>query len=295
MPISAKTLVAEQLLVTVTLQDSVGHAHNLMHEHGYSQLPIVDTDLKPIGIITAETIAQQVKLYGPTFETQPIGNADFDEPLKFHHTKDIFALLDSLNRPSAILLVDDSEKLINIITNRDTALYFRQKAEDLILIGFIEKSLKSHIVSILGGNSPELQEAVDYLSGSYEGNRKRVTQSLNTLKKVIIEVFKVKGHVLVEDDSDLINILDTSLPQAKLITFDDLTLDGFIKIVENNWGQFESIFKSFPQDSWSKMMHNVREIRNKVFHFKEEVTRIERVSLRGCATWYERISISAKS
>ena len=143
-----------------------------MREHRFKQVPVVDADDKPLGLVTQDQIAHLNAQHGANAPDLDV-TAAMNKPAIFHRDMDIFNLLDNLNRPSAILLVDDDGKLANIVTNGDAAAFFRERAEDIILLEFIEKSIRKHLAFYYQGRPDELQTEVDNLSGSFEGNRKK--------------------------------------------------------------------------------------------------------------------------
>lgn len=263
-------------------------ADMLMQEHDYKQLPIVDSQGVPKGIVTRAKIAILANQYGQNLAPFVVEDAILETAV-FFAERDIFGLLDSLKQPSAILLVDHSGKLSHIVTNRDTAIFFRERAEELILLEYIEVNIKSHITNAYTNLEQELQSEVDKVANMYERKRTKIDHSLHQLKQAVISVFERKGHTIDMDDPDLHEILDASFPIFKPIGFVKLTFDGIINIMLNNWSKFNHYFKPNNVVIWRTLLEDVRDIRNKVFHFKGDISNVEREKLHRCAGWLEKI------
>jgi hypothetical protein len=203
--------------------------------------------------------------------------------VSYHAEQGIFELLNELNDITSILLTDDEGKLVNIITKRDTLVFFRQRAEELILIENIENAIKSHILHVYQ-DAEELQKEVD----DFVGNRKKTDSYLHYIKEAVVATFVAKGHELDIHDEVLHEIVNEHFPLTKQKGFTDLSFDNFIKIILRNWGKFEGSFKRNPE-IWQKLLEDVRDIRNKLFHFKGEITDKEREKLHSCASWMENM------
>jgi CBS domain-containing protein len=55
-------------VISVRLGDSLVDAGKLMLRHDYSQLPVVDSEAKPIGLITSDSILNALHNYGVGLE-----------------------------------------------------------------------------------------------------------------------------------------------------------------------------------------------------------------------------------
>lgn len=290
MPIPAKSLVPTQTVVHKVLVGSlISQADHIMREYGFKQVPVVDAEGKPKGLVTHAQISSLMSQHGQNVAQFDV-EAAMNETAIFPAEMDIFSLLDSLNQPSAILLTDAAGQLVNIITNRDTANFFRQRAEEILLIEFIETTLKKHLSFYYQHNPDALQKEVDDISGSYEGNRKKIAHSLNLLKQAVSSVFVAKEYSISLDGPEMHQILENSFPQSKEIGFDDLSLDGFISMLLKKWDVFSITFK-YTKDAWYALFEDVRKVRNKVFHFKGQVSNIDRNQLRVCAKWLEKVPL----
>jgi hypothetical protein len=283
MPIPAKSLVQHQLGVhSILLDDPLSKADELMVKYRVKQIPIVDANNKPSGLITSAIIATLKSDYREHFFTLVGKDSLKSRVAIFHAEQDIFELLNELNDISAILLTNDNGQLIHIITKRDTLVFFRQRAEELVLIEYIENSLKTHIKNAY--EDEELQKEID----EYVGNRKKTDSYLRFLKEAVVAAFKMKGHDVDILDDELHNLLNEQFTLTKQKGFTDLSFDNFINIILKNWERFEANFQR-NTNIWRIILEDVRDIRNKLFHFKGEISDKEREKLHSCASWLEEI------
>lgn len=117
----------------------------LMIEHDYSQLPVVNPDGHLAGLVSESSIV------GTYYHCEGAVQL-LDLPV--HHCQtsaetislesDIFDALDLLQRVYAIVVIEDRLP-IGILTNYDTAHFFRDISEDLIIVEDIEMTLRQHI------------------------------------------------------------------------------------------------------------------------------------------------------
>lgn len=288
MPIPARHLVQNQgKLVTVSLDNKLTHALALMIEHDFSQLPVVDTDNKPLGIVTTDGITRALLTLGTNVKELRVKDV-FTKPPIFQADEDLLYLLDYLLKSSAVFIVDTSNKLIGIITDYDTTQYFRQRAEDIVLVEDIESTLKSHLRAAHNAfteDNEELRAGIGTLNTTLDETRKRSHAALK-------EFCKNKGIEFIPDEANL--VIDKSFPLGdKARPFDSLTLSEYIQFAQKIWPKLDTIF-TLPKSAWSEMMDAVREIRNKLVHFRGDISPVERAKLRYCAEWYKTHQPSSK-
>ncbi|MCB0189971.1 MAG: CBS domain-containing protein, partial [Caldilineaceae bacterium] len=155
---------------TVTLTDSVTTAIVTMTEKGYSQLPVVEHNNQPVGMITYESIIQAVSNFTVGVDGLQVTHALIKADM-FALDDDLFDILDRLQEKNAILVVDADKELIGIVTNYDSTAYFRRRAEDLMLIEDIESMIKDLIQTAFqmtanNDTTPLLDQAIARLTGS---------------------------------------------------------------------------------------------------------------------------------
>ena len=281
MPIPAKNLVQHQNnIVTVALDTKLTEALALMIEHDFSQLPVVDVTFKPLGIVTTDGITRALLTLGTSVKELKVKDV-FTKPPIFQADEDLLYLLDYLLNASAVFIVNKEGKLIGIITDYDTTQYFRQRAEDIVLVEDIESTLKSHLRTVhdaLVEDSKELRTGIASLNTTLDETRKKSHAALN-------EFGKNKGATFTSEDVHA--IVDRFFPITdKVRHFDSLTLSEYIQFAHKAWSKLDPAFE-LSKSAWLEMMGAVREIRNKLVHFRGDISPVERAKLRYCADWYK--------
>lgn len=145
MPYSVSNLIAGRgTPVTVCPDEPVQSAIAKMIEHDYSQLPVVDKDGKPVGMVTTDSILRALECFHTPIDALKVSHVKVKAP-KYRPEDDLFDLLNGLRDTYAVLIVDADGVLRGIVTSYDTAEYFRSRAEDMMLVEDIENDLKEHI------------------------------------------------------------------------------------------------------------------------------------------------------
>src|ERR1700722_1557910 len=156
MPSSVQHLIeSKQAPLTITPQEPAKRALELMADNDYSQLPVIDTNNKPIGIVTSDSILNAEINFGVHVDGLQVSSA-MDRPRKCHPEDELFELLDKLKESNSVLVVGRDEHLVGIVTNYDTSEYFRKRAEDMMLIEDVENALVQHIQAAFSNQNGEL-------------------------------------------------------------------------------------------------------------------------------------------
>ncbi|MDO7845566.1 CBS domain-containing protein [Hymenobacter sp. M29] len=280
MPIPAGDLVQNQIVISVKLYTTLAEALNLMIEHDFSQLPIIDIKNRPLGVVTSASIARALLRFGVRAEELNVSDAILKIPT-YQADEDLLYILDNMLMHSAVFIVNAAGALLGIITEYDTTQYFRQRAEDIVLLNDIENTLKEHILNAYGASeneSAELREAINGLSSSWNGIRKKGELMLKAYSKS-------KQITTVKTEID--EHIDKYFPlKEELKMFHDLTLSEFIQLSQKAWVKLNDAFK-ISGPAWTKMIEEVREIRNKLVHFRGDISPVERHNLRFCADWFK--------
>ena len=144
--------------VTVRPKERINHAVSLMIEHDFSQLPVVDNENRPFGLITSESILHALNNFGLSPEKLSVSDA-LVKAYKHRPEDDLFDVLDHLQMSCAVLVVDGDNKLLGIVTDYDSAEYFRQHGEDIMLVADIELMIRNLIeVSFTSSKTSQLDE-----------------------------------------------------------------------------------------------------------------------------------------
>jgi len=291
MPFPIRHLMEDRhKVVTVSLNQPVRLALELMTEHGFSQLPVVDGERRPLGMITTHTILEALKQFGVTIDVLQVADAMTIKVAKFSPEDDLFDMLEALKKAYAVLIVDGERRLAGIVTNYDTAEFFRQRAEDLMLVQDIETAIKDHILAAFTDETGQLNEQAlsaaicEVLPGPKHLNRGRFRHALNHYAK---RAFGDKQHN--PDDDLLEEALSRLYGEDEPKSFDQLTLAEYIQLFshKDQWLRYGSVF-NLDRKVVYQMLNSVREIRNALAHFHGDIPPEQRHQLCFCAEWLTR-------
>src|SRR5512147_1395688 len=136
--------------VTVRAEQPATEAVAMMIEREFSQLPVVDDDGCPLGVITFQSIVEATSNFGVAVKDLTVGHAVVRAD-EFSPDDDLFDVIDRLQDKYSVLIVDDDNgKLLGVVTTYDSTEYFRRRGEDLMLVEDIEGMLKDMILAAFG-------------------------------------------------------------------------------------------------------------------------------------------------
>jgi CBS domain-containing protein len=289
MPITALDIIVDRKApVTTKMEQRLLDALAVMQQHDFSQLPIIDDDDRQVGIITAERILRTQRNLGAPLDTLFVQHAATNAATVAPDDR-LFDVFDLFAKYPAVLVVDSQQKLMGIITPWDAAYHLQERAEDLMLIEDIEKAVKEHILaSFTDRQNGQLQQefldqAIINMVDRRATNKKNLFNALNKyLNKVKIQHAPLADQVY-ESFSDFVG----QAPKKK--GFDDLTLGQYIDLLLNDerWANYGKTFR-LEATYIRKLLNDVREIRNKLAHFREDITTEEREVLRYCRDLFDR-------
>jgi CBS domain-containing protein len=293
----------------VTRDDPVIAAVKRMIGDDYSQLPVVDSDNCPIGIITGESILKSMSNYATTLAGIRIKHAMLRKPQTFNQNIDLLDLFEDMSGNVA-LIIDDESKLVQVITDYDTAQYFRQRAQDILLVENIENTLKDFIQLAFGSDAngeARLEQMIRTMTDAsfsirqkferglrhYLGS-KQITFDHDLFDKVFQKQLFEEGvqsylNTVPEDkripfdDTLFTQVFEQHLVEKKSPpTFDDLSLGNYISLFLHNdyWPFYANIFE-LEKNAVTNLLENVRETRNALSHFRE-ITPDQSIQLRDC-------------
>jgi CBS domain-containing protein len=293
----------------VTLDDSVTAAVTRMIGDDYSQLPVVDSDNRPIGIITSESILKSLSNYATALEGIRIKHAMLKKPQLVNQNIDLLDLFEDMGGNVAIV-VDDEGKLVQIVTDYDTASYFRQRAQDIILVENIENTLKDFIQLAFSGDAngeDRLEQMIRAMTDASSFIRQKFEKGLRHYlgaKRIKLDdalfatVFEkqlfaegVRSYLnslpedarIALDDTLFEKVFEQHLVEKKPPpTFDDLSLGNYIALFLNNdhWPYYAEIF-GLEKSAITNLLEKVRATRNALSHFRE-ITPDQSIQLRDC-------------
>lgn len=274
--------------ITTSMNTSVVDALGLMHQHEYSQLPVINPDKKQQGIITGESILKTQRKLGAPLDKLRVQHAAMNSG-KSAPDDNIFDVFELFHKHSAVLVVDSDETLMGIITPWDAAAHLQQRTEDLMLIADIEGAVKEHLLASFTDKSTGIlsQKSLDAAIVAMNDNREKNTKLISGALAKYFAKAEIKHRVdqdLVRDAFD--KLINSSRPD---ISFEKLTLNQYIELLLNNdrWGVYGKTFSLEPE-YLRNLLFEVRDIRNRLAHFRDEITQDERGTLRYCRDLFER-------
>jgi hypothetical protein len=267
---------------------SILDALTIMQRHDYSQLPIVDADKKQQGIVTAESILRTQKNLGAPLGKLKVQHAA-KSAAKSAPDDNIFDVFELFYKHPAVLVVDSDDVLMGIITPWDAAAHLQRRAEDLMLIEDIESAIKEHILaSFTDRNSGVLlQELLDTaISNMVDHSEQTLKDIMGSLKKYLAKA-EVSHNPKTEIVQDAFDKLINQNRQNK--SFNELTLNQYIELLlqGERWNAYGQTF-SLDAEFLRKLLMEVRDIRNQLAHFRDEINEDQRGLLRYCRDLFER-------
>jgi len=175
MPYPVEHLIEERLSPTVIKRDEpVSKALSLMIEHDFSQLPVVDDENKPIGMVSYESILRGVRNFHSQLSDLHIRDVMFNAPI-FNIEDDLFEMLTQLNNSNSASIVASSGELAGIVTSFDATEYFRNRAENLMYVEDIEETIKDFILLAYTQENEILEEDLHAAITKATGRKKNIS------------------------------------------------------------------------------------------------------------------------
>lgn len=143
-------------LVTVNFNSSVEKAFGSMHKNDYSQLPVTKKG-KVIGVISYKSISTRLFSFLDS-ELQlnsKMKVEDFRDKVSitFGIEEDVLNLLDTLAKESFVLIENEENGIVDIITSYDALHFFRKCGEDFLILNDVEDNLRKIILEKFDSNS----------------------------------------------------------------------------------------------------------------------------------------------
>lgn len=284
MPFTLEELLPnDQRLRTVQLHDSVQHAVGLMYQHGYDQLPVVDKDGKTSleQVVTFDSILQAAQ----SFNTKPelLQVRDVARAVRTYPSDaDLLATLDDIQRENFALIVDENNVLTGIVTTADTTVFFREYAQDLMQIEGIESRMKEAIMALYAGDDAGLESAIAVVTDRAADIRKKIPAAI----RGYLEKAGLKAPAA--DDAEALAEAEKRLALPKPgKAFDHLSFDEFTEVLLGH-PNAPKLAQSSDVDELRRLLQQVRDARNKLAHFRGELTAEERRTIQFASEWLER-------
>ena len=284
--ITAQLIPNNQQLVTVTESDSVQYAIALMTEYDFSQLPVIENGILK-GIITSDSILKAVSCFGVGPHELKVSHATHSvKPCR--DEDDLSDVLKGLQDSNGIPIVDKQGHVVAIVTNYDSAEYFRRRAEDLMLVEDIEITLRDFIEAIYCDDDGNLDQdglrlAIKDVTPSSKELHKKFKQGIYRYLNEASDIAAKPDKALVKKVFE--EVWSTSQDGKK---FDQLTLSEYITLFQSQWSEYhQSLFRDMSWTAMFNLLDEVRKTRNAIAHFRE-VTPEQREKLKFCINFLDR-------
>jgi hypothetical protein len=276
--------------ISVYPEDRANKALALMIEYDFSQLPVVDEQKRPKGMITHASILRALNNFGVKLQELLVSNAIVKAQI-YHPEDDLFDLLDRLKETNAVLIVDGEDKLIGIVTSYDSNEYFRRRAEDMMLVEDIEGMVKDLVQAAFMGDAGEIDQ--ERLAVAIEDITSSKRDLLKRYKEALVHYLKLQAQGQPSVDPQALEESFVALvPREKPKEFDDLTLYEFTELLvhKDRWSFYQPLFNLEP-DALRKLLDEVRQTRNTLAHFRGDISPTQRDQLKFCVDWLAQYSV----
>jgi hypothetical protein len=203
-------------------------------------------------------------------------------------------VLERMRNSYACLVMDKEKRLVGIITDFDTSEYFQRRAENIMIVEDIERTLKDFILFAYpraadGAENPDLAVAVQQASApprELDSFKRAIVRYLHEAKVELSEAGLEDSRFNPQHAEVAFEVFTARNVSSK--AFDDLTMAEYISLFlsDRRWGQYQTAI-SLEKEAIFQMLDAVRQIRNKLAHFTGEVTETEQEQLRYCLKWLQ--------
>jgi CBS domain-containing protein len=289
MPAQVADLIRDKALpIRTRREESIAQVLSLMIEHDYSQLPVVDEANKPVGLVTSDSILRALHHFGVTTDKLFVRDAMVKKPSEYYAEDDIFDLLDDLEQGDAVHIVDIKGILIGIVTTYDTTAYLRQRSQDIMYVRDVEEMVKSYTNQAFldtTGNI-DIQKQKDAITEITPSNNHLRGKFSQAVKKYLGQC----GHQDQLNNTVLKDAFDTHLFERQTPkAFDRLTLNEYIELLthQSRWSTYSEVF-SLDRDAVRRLLMAVRQTRNDLAHFRDDISAQQRQELIFAKEWLAR-------
>lgn len=288
MPYAVKHLIEDRSEpVSIDIRDQLINAFKIMTENDFSQLPVINDDKKPEGMITYESILRAEKIFKVEMSTLCVIDAMVKVEV-FHPEDDLFDLLNRLKENNAVLIIDNDKKLLGIVTSYDTNEFFRRRSEDIMMLEDIEGMLKD-LINAAHTNVKNGEVDLSKLRNSIN----EISPNGKIRKQFEKGIRKYMGLMGQPDFYVDPSILDASLTAFEIKErpqeLDQLTLYEFNLLFLTQWDFYSTkLGIGINRGTISQLLDDIRESRNQLAHFRGELSSEQRERIRFCADWLTR-------
>lgn len=282
-PISS-LLEGRALPTTIDSIETAEKALGLMTEHDFSQLPVVE-EKRLTGLVTAESILRAIRTFKVPLEKLTVRDCKV-KVSEYAQDAELFDVLIGLETQSVAVIVDPQKSVTGIVTDYDTAVYFRQRAENAMLVEDIEMTLRDFIKLAFDQNNQ------DSNTGDFEQAVAKACAPDREREafRNAIGAYLANTNVKTPPDESAVEKAFAVLSKAEKSQkkFEDLSLKEYSKmwLSSDRWHQYKTAI-NLEVAAIQRMLDQVIEVRNIISHFKREVTRSEYLFLLQCRDWLQ--------
>ncbi|WP_329484256.1 CBS domain-containing protein [Kribbella sp. NBC_01484] len=227
----AQLVPLEQEVVTVPIGTEAGSALDLMEARGFDQLPVVNPLSRVIGVFTYRSFSQQIVHLRTQDDPRAAPVDDLIEELRFVRPSDnVEEILPWIDSDNAVLVGDD-DRLLAIVTASDVTSFLWRRTRPFVLLQDIELATRELMRSACSDS----------------------------------ELFDCLAAVLATEE-------DAAHSAASLEDFalEDLTLHELHSVLlhKASYGRYFRTTFGRSRELVQSTLEPVREIRNKVVHFR---------------------------
>lgn len=281
MATSARDYIADKTPpVTTSIDEPLTNVVRRMINHDFSQIPVVDSQNRPVGIITSDSIRQALFNFPIALHELPSRRAMLKNPFLVNQKRDLISVFDDM-RDGYALIIDERRILVGILTSYDVAGYFRQRARDIYQVENIENKLKDYVLLAFGSypeGEKKLDQAIQSMTNSSIALRQKFENAVRHYLSLSARDERV-GIVSHHLNSAFSEHLDARRPPVQ---FDDLTLSNYIDLFlyRDHWERLQDAF-GLEKSAVRHILQSVLETRNDLAHFRD-ISRAQSYQLRDC-------------
>jgi CBS domain-containing protein len=276
-------LPGDQQLRTVQPHQPIGDAINIMHQHGYGQLPVTSATGEFLNqVVTFESILRAMQCFRA--EASSLLVRDGAQRARIYRSDaDLLTTLDDIHRDNFALIVNDSNRLTGIVTTADVAVFFRVYAQDLMQIEGIESRVKDAIRALYAGDANGLESAIGAVTDRAAEIRKKLPGAIKAYcGKANLGIPPLGSDTEALADAEKRLGLSESAKKFEDLTFDELTGVLFRHPNAPKLSQSKDI------SELRILLQQVRDARNRLAHFRGELSSEQRRTIQFAEEWLER-------
>jgi len=286
MSITVRALIEQRdAPVTIEWTRSAREALDVMLEHDYTQLPVVDGSVKVVGLVTQAAILQAIIGFRVSVNDLIVRHA-MEDPKTADPDDELSELFNGLRDHYAVLVVEGAGQLVGIVTGYDAAEYFRKRSQDLLLVEDIETTIRDCVRAGFMGRDGRLDEQALVAAISAAGD---ISNDLRKKFRAALKTYLMASGVQGIDESAAMEAFQSKFGAAGPKGFESLTFKQYVDVLfyPSCWTRARQDFGDIDERHFRNLLDGVREVRNALAHFRE-IAPSDRAKVRKCAMWFKQ-------